>query len=62
MTSLQLKTTDLNNVKELLGKNAIVIISNGQIKSAELPEHGLVEITTHGNKVTFVENKIKQKF
>ena len=59
---MKLKATDFENIKKLSGKNAIVIISNGQIKSAELPEHGIVEITTHANKVTFVENKVKEKF
>lgn len=59
---MELKAVELENLKELLGKNAIVIFSNGQIKSAELPIHGIVEITTHADKVTFVENKVKQKF
>ncbi|GGC98176.1 XtrA/YqaO family protein [Enterococcus wangshanyuanii] len=59
---MKLKATDFEDIKKLSGKNAIVIISNGQIKSTELPEHGIVEITTHANKVTFVENKVKEKF
>lgn len=62
MARLQLKSIDLDKIKELEGKNAIVVISNGQIKAAELPDHGIVEITTHANKVTFIENKVKQKF
>lgn len=53
---------DLNEIKELEGKNALVIISNGQMKAAELPKFGIVEITSHDEKVTFVEQKIKSKF
>nr|WP_258379231.1 XtrA/YqaO family protein [Enterococcus plantarum] len=62
MARLDLKATELEHIKDLLGKNAIVIFSNGQVKCAELPEHGIVEITTHANKVTFVEKKVKEKF
>jgi hypothetical protein len=58
----RLKTMDLNDIKELEGKNALVIISNGQMKAAELPKFGIVEITSHDEKVTFVEQKIKSKF
>ena len=62
LARLELKTMDLNDIKELEGKNALVIISNGQMKAAELPKFGIVEITSHDEKVTFVEQKIKSKF
>lgn len=59
---MELKSTTIKELEELQGKNALVIISNGQIKMAELPKFGIVEITSHDEKVTFVEEKRKTKF
>lgn len=59
---MELFVKDIEELKELIGKNAIVIFSNGQIKAAELPTHGQVEITSHDNKVKSVEQKVKHLF
>lgn len=63
MPSLEIqKEIELEDIEKLLGTNSLVIFSNGQIKRVILPSHGIVEITTHADKVTYVENKIKEKF
>ncbi len=62
MTRLELKSTTIKEIEEVQEKNMLVIISNGQIKMAELPKFGIVEIISHDEKVTFVEEKRKTKF
>lgn len=59
---MEFKPAKTPELTHLAGKHAIIIISNGQTKVAELPFHGVVEITSHDGKVTFVEQKIKEKF
>lgn len=59
---MKLSEIELDQIEKLCGSNSLVIFSNGQIKQMDLPSHGIVEITTHADKVTYVENKIKDKF
>ncbi|MFS7411476.1 XtrA/YqaO family protein [Carnobacterium maltaromaticum] len=59
---MKLSEIELDQIEKLRGSNSLVIFSNGQIKQMDLPSHGIVEITTHADKVTYVENKIKDKF
>lgn len=42
----------MQEIEELQGKNAIVIISNGQMKVAELPQYGTVTLNVKDGKVT----------
>lgn len=49
---MELKSTTMQEIKELQGKNAIVIISNGQMKVAELPQYGTVTLNVKDGKVT----------
>lgn len=42
----------MQEIEELQGKNAIVIISNGQMKVAELPTYGTVTLNVKDGKVT----------
>ena len=49
---MELKPTTMQEIEELQGKNAIVIISNGQMKVAELPQYGTVTLNVKDGKVT----------
>lgn len=49
---MELKSTTTEEIVELQGKNAIVIISNGQMKVAELPQYGTVTLNVKDGKVT----------
>lgn len=49
---MELKSTTMQEIVELQGKNAIVIISNGQMKVAELPRYGTVTLNVKDGKVT----------
>lgn len=59
---MELKSTTIKDIEKMQGKNVIIIISNGKMKVAELPSFGIVEITSHDEKVTFVEEKKKTRF
>ena len=49
---MELKSTTMQEIEGLQGKNAIVIISNGQMKVAELPQYGTVTLNVKDGKVT----------
>lgn len=49
---MELKSTTFEDIKKLDGSNSIVIISNGQVKVAELPSYGTVTLNVKDGKVT----------
>lgn len=49
---MELKSATIEEIKEMKGKNALVIISNGQMKVAELPQYGTVTLNVKDGKVT----------
>lgn len=62
MASLKLKSADFEEIAKLQGKHVIVLISNGQIKVGNLPDHGKIEITTRDSKVHQVKEEISTLF
>lgn len=52
---MELKSLTEDELKQLRGKHAIVIVSDGKMKVAELPSHGNVEIMCHDKKVKQVK-------
>lgn len=59
---MELLDITLDEVKDLLGKNVVIVMSDGKIKFAKLPPYGQVVITTHNGQVTLVEKSEKSLF
>ncbi|EGO6069693.1 hypothetical protein IUT36_002394 [Enterococcus faecalis] len=62
MDYVDFKPAKLSELENFDGKHVIILVSNGQTKVADLPDHGVVEVVSHAGKVTFIEQKIKEKF
>lgn len=59
---MDFKPAKLSELENFDGKHVIILVSNGQTKVADLPEHGIVEVISHAGKVTFIEQKLKKNF
>lgn len=55
------KEIEFKDIEKLLDSNAVVIFSNGSIKQVDLPEFGMVEITTTGDKATYLRLHVGKK-
>ncbi|WP_265458703.1 XtrA/YqaO family protein [Enterococcus sp. HY326] len=54
---MELKNINPADIEKFKGKNAVIIISNGQMKVAELPDFGTVNIVCKDNKVKRVKEE-----
>ncbi|MHC5248808.1 XtrA/YqaO family protein [Enterococcus sp. LJL90] len=59
---MELKNIEPSELEKFEGKNAVVIISNGQMKVAELPDFGTVNIVCKDNKVKRVKEEKETLF
>ncbi|MHC5375616.1 XtrA/YqaO family protein [Enterococcus sp. LJL120] len=59
---MELKNIEPSELEKFKGKNAVVIISNGQMKVAELPDFGTVNIVCKDNKVKRVKEEKETLF
>ena len=55
------KEIEFEEIEELQGTNTVVIFSNGVIKKVDLPEFGMIEITTTGDKATYLRLHVGEK-
>ena len=54
---MELKVIGLSDIEKMQGEHCLIIISNGQMKSVELPSFGTTVIESHCNK-----EEVKQLF
>ena len=59
---MNLKHITVEQIEELQGSHAVVIISDDKIKLVELPSYGNVEITCHENKVKQVKEERSARY
>lgn len=52
---MELKVIELSDIEKMQGEHCLIIISNGQMKSVELPSFGTTVIESHCNKVKQVK-------
>lgn len=60
--AVELKVIELSDIEKMQGEHCLIIISNGQMKSVELPSFGTTVIESHCNKVKQVKEEVKQLF
>jgi len=60
---VEFKQIKPDEIETLFGRNVIMVVSNGVINYKELPEYGKtsLNLTTHENKVTLIEENISKK-
>lgn len=54
---MELKNINIDQIKKIKGENAIVLISNGQMKCLEMPSYGIVEIISKDGKVKRIKEQ-----
>lgn len=59
---MELKYITMEQIEKLQESHAIIIVSDGKMKLAELPPYGSVEITCHENKVKQIKEERSARF
>lgn len=59
---MKLEDIKLDDIKNTPGDHRMIIISNGQIKTMELPEYGTIVVESHCKKVKQIKEEVKQLF
>ena len=59
---MKLQDIELSEIEKMQGDHRLIIISNGQMKSLQLPQFGTLVVESHCGKVKQVKEEVKQLF
>lgn len=59
---MELKTVTMDQLANIQGKHALIIVSDGKARLVDLPAYGKIEISCHENKVKVINQKLSAQF